>query len=107
MGDWTYAFIIIICTFIWIHQLIDYRKKLARMAPGIDSVSSRKEGYSDKISQSETNTQDIQQSIASMSKEIEELEEKRVGLQEELNTKEMILVAGGIRDGLSHLWSHR
>ena len=95
MGDWTYALIIVICTFIWIHQLVDYRKKLALMAPGIDSVSSRKSDYSEQISQSETNTQDIQQSIGSMRKEIEELEEKRVGLQEELNRKEMILVAGG------------
>ena len=60
--------------------------------PSGTSGTSRRVDSSSQISESETSRESIQGQILSARKEVEDLEERRVELQEMLNTREMVLI---------------
>ena len=102
MSDWTAGLGVLIIAVVWIQIFIDYRRKLVRIMPSVSSVSSRRDDISTQISDSETSVQSIQGQIVAARKEIEDLEERRVELQERLNPEEMVLVpASKVRIGTS------
>ncbi len=102
MSDWTAGLGVLIIAIAWIQIFIDYRRKLVRIMPSVSSVSSRRDDISTQISDSETSVQSIQGQIVAARKEIEDLEERRVELQERLNPEEMVLVpASKVRIGTS------
>ena len=92
MDDWTAGLGILIIAVVWIQIFIDYRRKLVRIMPSVTSVTSRREDISSQISKSETTRESMQGQILSARKEVEDLEERRVELQEMLNPREMVLI---------------
>ena len=73
-----------------------------RNMSSVSSVSSRLDDIGTQISDSATSVQSIQGQIVAARKEIEDLEERRVELQERLNPEEMVLVpASKVRIGTS------
>ena len=92
MGDWTAGLGILIVAVLWIQIFIDYRRKLVRIMPNVSTVSSRRQEISTQISDSEGSTQSIHEQMAAAKKEIDDLEETRIKLQAELDSKEMVLV---------------
>lgn len=100
MGDWTAGLGILIVAVLWIQIFIDYRRKLVKIMPSVTTVSSRRDEISTQISDSETSTQSIQSQLLAAQKDLEELEERRVELQDKLNPREMVLIpAGKLRMG--------
>ena len=95
MGDWTVAIGILVVAIVWIQIFLDYRKKLMRLMPTVNEVSTRMTNISSKISQAETSVAAIQMSIGDMQKEVSRLEEEREDLQAKLNPLDMILVPAG------------
>ncbi len=93
--DWAYAVGILICAILWVQIFFDYRKKLVRMMPSMQEAASRKEEFNSRISESETNAQEIIETIDDMRQEIDELDEERVELQQRVNKQEMILIPAG------------
>ena len=107
MSDWTAGLGVLISAVAWIQIFIDYRRKLVRIMPSVSSVSSRRDDISTQIFLHRfrirrTSVQSIQGQIVAARKEIEDLEERRVELQERLNPEEMVLVpASKVRIGTS------
>ena len=107
MSDWTAGLGVLISAVAWIQIFIDYRRKLVRIMPSVSSVSSRRDDISTQIFLHRfrirrTSVQSIQGQIVAARKEIEDLEERRVELQERLNPEEIVLVpASKVRIGTS------
>ena len=93
--DWVYAVAILVGTITWLQIFFDYRKKLLRMMPSMQSAANRKEEFNTRISESEMNTQEILETVEDMRKEIALLDEERIELQEQVNKQEMILIPAG------------
>ena len=95
MGDWASSVAIFIFSLLWVQIFMDYRRKLMRVLPGVREVSSRKTEFNSRISTSETNAQDILTSLANMRMELENLEQKRRELQDQLNGLDMQHIPAG------------
>ena len=106
MGDWTYGAIILFCAVAWVHIFVDYRKRLIRMMPGVEEVSTRKESFSHQISAAENSSQEFVHSIGDLHQELKTLDEKRKELQQQLNEKEMVLIPPGKFEMGSDLSGH-
>ena len=106
MGEWTYGSIILVCAVAWVHIFVDYRKRLVRLMPGVEEISTRKEAFSTRISEAENNTQGFIQSIGDLHQEIKTLDEQRKELQQQLNEKEMVLIPAGKFEMGSSLAGH-
>ena len=63
--------------------------------PSVEEVSTRKHSFSSKIPEAENSAQQCSVNIDSVRREIEQLEEKRRELQDELNEREMVLISAG------------
>ena len=95
MEDWAYGLAIVLWAILWVTIFVDYRKRLIMVLPGIEEVSTRKHSFSSKISEAENSAQQCSVNIDSVRREIEQLEEKRRELQDELNEREMVLISAG------------
>ncbi|MFH1566455.1 MAG: SUMF1/EgtB/PvdO family nonheme iron enzyme [Gemmatimonadota bacterium] len=100
MGDWTVAIGIVVVAVLWVQIFLDYRRKLVRLMPTVSQATSRKADMSTQITAAESEVETIRLSIGEMQKEIRQLEDRRVDLQDKLNPLEMVRVpAGKLRMG--------
>ncbi|MEW6752449.1 MAG: formylglycine-generating enzyme family protein [Candidatus Latescibacterota bacterium] len=95
MQDWAYGLVIVICAIVWVHVFVDYRRRLVRVAPGMEEVSARKQEFHARITESEAHTDDIARSIEELETRIVELERVREELQLQANRKQMVLIPAG------------
>ncbi|MBT3343960.1 MAG: SUMF1/EgtB/PvdO family nonheme iron enzyme [Gemmatimonadetes bacterium] len=95
IGDWPVGLGILVVAVLWIQIFLDYRRKLGKIMPSVSQVSTRRNEISKEINSGESTLQSIQGSMSSARKELEDLEEKRIELQERLNPLEMVQIAAG------------
>ena len=103
LEGWAYALVIVFSAVAWIHIFLDYRKKLMRVMPSVEEVSTRKKEFSSRISEAESNSENIVHSMSDLKGEIEKLDEQRRELQEKVNRREMVLIPAGRFDMGSNL----
>jgi formylglycine-generating enzyme required for sulfatase activity len=85
---------------IWIQIFVDYHRKLGKIMPTVSQVSTRRNEITKEIGDGATALQSIQGKMASASKELDDLEERRIELQQQLNPLEMLMIpAGRLRMG--------
>ena len=100
IGDWPVGLGILVVVVLWIQIFSDYRRKLGKIMPSVSQVSTRRNEISKEINSGESTLQSIQGQMTAAHKELEELEEKRIELQERLNPLEMVAIpAGRLRMG--------
>ncbi|MFA6110302.1 MAG: SUMF1/EgtB/PvdO family nonheme iron enzyme, partial [Candidatus Latescibacterota bacterium] len=95
MGEWTYALVILFCTVVLAHVLTDYRRRLMRVMPGVEQVTSRKRSISEKISATESNAESIVRTLVDLTQEIETMDRRRKELQLQVNEREMVRISAG------------
>jgi iron(II)-dependent oxidoreductase len=95
MGEWTYALVILFCTVALAHVLTDYRRRLMRVMPGVEQLTSRKRSISDRISATESKAESIVQALVDLTREIEAMDRRRKELQLQFNEREMVRIAAG------------
>jgi iron(II)-dependent oxidoreductase len=95
MGEWTYALVILFCTVALAHVLTDYRRRLMRVMPGVEQLTSRKRSISERISATESKAESIVQALVDLTHEIEAMDRRRKELQLQFNEREMVRIAAG------------
>ena len=95
MEDWAYELNVVLWAILWVTIFVDYRKKLIMVLTSVEEVSTCKHSFRSKISEAEDSGQQCSVNIDSVRREIEQLEEKRRELQDELNEREMVLISAG------------
>ena len=99
-GDWPVSLGILVIAVIWIQIFVDYHRKLGKIMPTVSQVSTWRNEITKEIGDGATVFQSIQGKMASASKELDDLEERRIELQQQLNPLEMLMIpAGRLRMG--------
>lgn len=72
-----------------------FRKQAALLQPTVEQLESSRTNVERQIQESEQATEESLRRIESLKQELENLDEQRVQLQEQVNTKEMVMIPSG------------